>query len=1266
MKNIFKKSLAVMLAAVMACSFTALPLSAMAAGLPVKSAEEKAEYAEGEAIVVLEKSASSNYLKASKASSSYGKYIKLKNTYSFTGRNKKSKLSVAVLKSSKYTTAQLVKRLKKNPAVKYAFPNRKNKALDITNDTYSKYQWALENNGQNGGTANSDVNAEGLWDKAAAAEKDSVVAVVDTGLDLTSDEFKDIVWENPYGKKLLGKNGYDFVNSDGDPQDDNGHGTHCAGIIAAAADNEAGVSGINKAKTKIMPVKWLDEDGSGWTEDVLAAYDYIDRAIDLGVNVVAISNSWGGGGDEDEIKAFDEIFDKFGEKGAVSVVAAGNEAADITEPQVDEFFGDTYYVVPASCESEYCVVVAATNEYDELAAFSNYSKTQVDVAAPGVDILSTVSYDCFNPSIYTAEKKAALVEQFQDYDATVTSTDLGYPKTVAISHEDSKDYFTVDFSTNVTIAQSDKHFGDSGKSLTITTNDEIEQPEDEDEDVNALLYCFEIPYSVADESENYAVSFMSSSNTDSYALAADVPADFEVKDNFEALIYDYAVAQMGGGVGGVYWSHNFYNVNPKDKVLKKAKERKIVFIAEAYEKGTEFTFDDFAISAQGVDTADFERYDFYCGTSMATPYVAGAVALLKNAYPDYSIRDIINMVENTGREVEALKDKTISGRVLSLENPENIPPMIFGAEYDDKGQVVVEGSFKDITSFKVNGSEVTPVSSKQNEIVIADKNYNTKKATFEVTNAFGEDNFTGLLSKKTLMELSKEVDGEPSSTSGGFMMPAGDKSYYLNGYNFIGALYYDSDMQMYMYDEAQPQIDFYELFGAEEDEAVDAFVESAVYSNDKIYFSAIRNITASGNGTVIGYDNAFGYLDLNSGKTVKLCEVPEDEMFGSSLAAYNGTIYLMGGYDELVYSNAVYTYNASKKAFVKATVTLPQGRAYTKFLQYENKLYGVYGAVESGGAPSILIFDGKSFTESKVVFDTDDYTDYTADPSVPFELYDGNIGYGKNGLFLNGVYVYGYGDTYDYDVKNDKLVANDYAAKNTLDGTKLVGTTLPGCFIGYKSVSEELDDDDDDDYDDWALSRFIVTGEAYDDDYDDYDDFDFEITPVAYKLNTTTAYAKVVSSVKNAKVKPSKTNAAYGDNVTITVTPNKGYVVESISVNGTVVAKNSNKATVKATTASIKVTASVKQVSPAQVKGVKAKIKNGKTTISWKKAKRAKGYQVQQYKGGKWKTVKTIKKAKTTKCTLKVKKSAKFRVRAYGKYSGKTYYGKWSKKVKSK
>ncbi|MCR5207243.1 MAG: S8 family serine peptidase [Eubacterium sp.] len=1278
MKFLFKKSLAVMLAAIMSLSFAAFPVSASAAMLSLEKKNE-GKYAKGEAIVVLENTAGSNYLKAANASALYGKSVKIKKTYSFTGKSRLSKMSLAVLKSDRYSTEQLVRKLRKNRAVKYAFANSYKEAYDITADEYSKYQWALENTGQNGGTTGLDVNAEGLWSAAEGSEKEQIIAVVDTGFDFTHPDLKDIAWTNTHGSKLLGKHGYDFSNGDTDPQDDNGHGTHCAGIIAAAADNNEGISGISKSHTKIMPLKWLDEDGGGFTEDVLSAYEYINRAIDLGENVVAISNSWGGMADEDELHAFEEIFNNFGEKGVISLVAAGNESTDITDAIVEktEFLGiefeEKYYISPASCQSPYSLTVAATNENDELAGFSNYSDKRVDVAAPGCDILSSVSFDCFNPSIYSDEKKAAVVSQFQDFDGTVTSSDLGYPKMVDIPHEDSKDYFSVDFSSNATVAQLDKHFGDSGKSLAVITQDEIEQPEDEDEDKNALLYCFEIPYTIPDADKNYSVSFMASGSSDCIALVNDVPADFEVKENLEDMINGpYSVGDFGGEKGSARWSHVTRNFDVSNKSLyKKSTDRKIVVIAQVFEKNTELIIDDFAVSTQGIDTAEFGKYDFYNGTSMATPFVAGAVALLKNAFPDATARDVINMIKNTGRSVEGLKDKVESGKVLSLDNTDKTPPMLFNAKYDEKGNVVLEGSFKDVTSVKADGKTVKPTASKQSEIVLPDSSYNTKKVTFTVDNAYGTDTYTGLLSRKKLIEKSDEVEGEPMNTSGGFMLPAGDKAYYISSLNTIGSVSYDSDMGMYMYDEfSAPQIDVSKLFETKNDNAeIFATVTSAVYSNEKIFFTAVREIVTSG-GAVIGYDNAFGYTDITGGDTVKLCELPDEAMFGSSLAAYNGNIYLAGGIDEEsnTYSDAVYLYNTSKKVFAKQSAKLPTARAYTSFLQYGNKLYGVYGAQADGNMPAIICFDGAKWSASKVKFDTDDFNEYPISETDTVRVYRGNLGIGKNGLFLNGVYLYGFGDTYDYDVSGDKLVASAYSAKNTLDGVKLIGTTLPGCFIGYEVVTDDIDIDDID-ISAYGLTRKVIFGdEDIEPVVDDFTD-DFDIEPVAYKLNTATAYAKVTSSVKNAKVKPSKMNVAYGDTVTVKVTPKAGYAVQSISANGKVASINSEKATVRATAAKINITASVKYVAPAKVKGVKAKVnkKNpNKVTVSWKRAKKAKGYQVQQYKKGRWKTVKTIKKAKKVKCTLKAKKGAKFRVRAFGKYNKKTYYGKWSKAVKAK
>ena len=101
------------------------------------------------------------------------------------------------------------------------------------------------------------------------------------------------MWENTYQPKLRGEYGYDFANADTDPMDDEGHGTHCAGIIGAKGDNGVGVSGMNH-NVKIMALKTLDDEGSGYEDDFVDAYNYINKALNLGVNIAAINNSWGG------------------------------------------------------------------------------------------------------------------------------------------------------------------------------------------------------------------------------------------------------------------------------------------------------------------------------------------------------------------------------------------------------------------------------------------------------------------------------------------------------------------------------------------------------------------------------------------------------------------------------------------------------------------------------------------------------------------------------------------------------------------------------------------------------------------------------------------------------------------------------------------------------------------------------------------------------------------------------------------------------------
>ncbi len=1245
MKNIFKKALAVFLSAIMAFSFAAFPLAASAA----ESNKEK-NYAEGEVIAVLEKGAKKNYLLA--GTSSYGKGIKLSASHTFKS-NKSPDLNIAVLKSSTLSTKEMIKRLKSVPGVKYAVPNFKKKATDITNDPYSKYQWALENTGQNGGTVNDDINAEGLWNKAKDSKKEQIVAICDTGLDFTHPEFEGLIWTNPYGNKLVGEHGYDFSgeNSDGVPRDGNDHGTHCAGIIAAAANNEKGVAGINQSNVKIMPVKWLDDGGSGYDANVLASYDYISRAIDLGANVVAINNSWGGMGYYDEQMMFDEVFDKLGEKGAISLIAAGNEESNLSDHSSGGgfFFDDEeIYFTPACTESKYALTVAASNEKDELASFSNYSTEYVDIAAPGADILSTVAHNCFNPSIYSDEQKAALVSDLQDYEGAVSAGDFGYPQVVS----PALDGF--DNSDNMSVSIEDSGFGlTEGKSIKLVTNDEIKKGK-------MKLYAAEIPFTVEDETKPYTISLMSRAEKTSAFYIFDVPADYVIEDAVDIEIDD---AIFGVDVCN-YWSHDYFKVNgvnedgePENEDYEQSKNRKLLIIALAEEKDSALYLDDLAISKQDINEDDFEKYDYFNGTSMATPYVAGTVALLRNAYSDANAFDIVNMIKNTGRISDALSDKTENSKVLSLENPENIPPMLFSAGYNKDGNIEIKGSFRNITSVEVNDKAVTPKSKANSKIVIADDNYNTKKTIIKVTNAIGSDSLTVLLSNKPTYSTSTDIMGEPSMVTGGFMVPANDEAYYVSQVGYVGKLSYESEMGSYLYEEGMLNIDNAALFGEDYIEEY-CNVESVVYSASKLYFTE-QYAVISTNGAVIGFDTAFGYLDLNTNKTVKLCEIPDECVMGGTLGAYNGAIYLAGGFSNGKLVNSFYKYNTSSKKFEKTAANLPEGRAYTKFIQYENRLIGVYGAVESGKMPGIIRFDGSKWSSSNIAFASDDYREYTFVGDKKLKVYEGSLGYGNGGVFCIGSYVYGRGDSFIYQPSKNAVVNFGYSAKNSLTDSSVIGTTLPGCFVGF-TVEDDVEDTENTIYKKSAKGTAIDEG-----DIDDSAD-DGVLESSILKQNMTTSYAKLdKSGLKNAKISGAKKGYNYGENVKITLKPNKGYSITSISVNGKVASSKSNSAKVRLTASANKVTAKTKNLVPAKVKSLKAKADKSSAKLSWKKAARAKGYQIQQYKNGKWKTVKKVKKVKFTVKNLK-KGTHKFRVRGYNTVNKKTYYGKWSSTAKVK
>lgn len=283
-----------------------------------------------------------------------------------------------------------LEKLKANPIVEIAEPNfiyTANYTFGMrSNDPSLGKLWGMINTGQPDskgqvGVPGIDVNAINAW-KLQTGSPDVIVAVIDTGVNYKSKDLADNMWVNAAeqnGKKGVDDDGngfiddihgYNFVKDNGDPLDDQGHGTHCSGTIGAVGNDNFGIVGV-AWKTKIMALKFLDERGSGSLEDALKAIDY---ATKMGAKVM--SNSWSGGGYSENLK---EAIERSNKAGAVFIAAASNEAND----------NDVNEAYPASYDIPNVISVAAIDNRGVLADFSNYGKKKVHIGAPGVNIYST-------------------------------------------------------------------------------------------------------------------------------------------------------------------------------------------------------------------------------------------------------------------------------------------------------------------------------------------------------------------------------------------------------------------------------------------------------------------------------------------------------------------------------------------------------------------------------------------------------------------------------------------------------------------------------------------------------------------------------------------------------------------------------------------------------------------------------------------------------------------------------------------------------------
>lgn len=519
----------------------------------------------------------------------------------------------------------------------------------ITNDTYDSLQWGLS--GTDSAIAGS---TEGIGYATALAKdtpstttKDSVVvAVLDTGVDYTSPDLAGIMWTDPgtIGLGPAGSHGYNGVTGayDCKPEPSASHGTHCAGIVAAQTNNNAGVASASGANghTQLMGLRHETADGYILSSAYIGCYEYLVRARASGVNVVAVNCSWGADTSSTYEPVLDYAINQAGKAGILSCFAAGNENTDV----VNDYGG-------ARMESPYYLNVASSNESNALSVYSCYNETAVDVAAPGSNILSTVPATVgdtdFLPLLsYKAGKTAPAKGMF--YYTDIASIGIGAGGiTYTLYDTSTKTTFTCDGA--VKISATGNTLLESNALKVDVDYDKILASKHTPSDVRVRLsWTMTNPFKGAALSDtdpsHYAVGV---------AVAASGLTGWQRALAYEGLCSGennlVKADSVSGAIADANWlsSGVLTSLDTTSDTLRAQLD--VSFEYRRYDKSDPVVqptgtwsclltgYGIGKITNPSTDaTSAFVPYFFESGTSMATPMITGAVAELAALYPDES------------------------------------------------------------------------------------------------------------------------------------------------------------------------------------------------------------------------------------------------------------------------------------------------------------------------------------------------------------------------------------------------------------------------------------------------------------------------------------------------------------------------------------------------------------------------------------------------------------------------------------------------------
>ena len=1120
----------------------AFPHSVGATGTALKREEAKGslEYAKGEALILHEGRGSLSKTLEKAGGPDGG--MELVKTYAFDGAQKKAAaqtangdsdaIQVSLVKSERYSTEELIRRLSKQPGVVFAEPNYRIHAFG-GGDPLVKYQWPLDSQGQNNGTAGLGIHQDQDALLAAGGANECVVAVVDTGIDYTHEDLKDVVWENPFPFSVLrGAHGYNFIDNGTDPMDDNGHGSHCSGIIAASK-NSVGIEGVAKGKNvRIMALKVLDNEGNGYEMETVGAYHYIYRAQQLGVNVVAVNNSWGGAADE-EAKILGKLIELVGENGAVSVCSAGNDSMD----------NDAVETFPACIDSPYVVSVAASNERDELAAFSNYGAKSVDLAAPGTDILSSVSYDCFNPGI--SENKEAICNMFEDFSDKKLSTESeggagdllyglcedGYAK-VSVELSGEEWFGPVQEGKEEQSLKWSIHGARAGDSYTIYFP--YEAGSSETDMYDSVMVKAKGPDGYLDNEGNIAASSV-------LLMDLDVDEDGNV---IPPSVSDILFNNLDGAFvnAGNYWSHlsGIGFVEGQVDMGQRQKHAIAVTLQVVVDGDYEMYLDDLAISRENVPSEEFGKYEYYNGTSMAAPCVSGAAAAIACAYPKEDALGRVSHLLGCVRKSAGLDGLVATGGSLDLSGVTKPNCYIKRVSLNGRQEICIEGKSLGAAAVTVNGEAAKVIGQSEDKIIIDSSGLLNHSLDILVSAEEKEMRASYFFSSG---KGFADVGNAWGSLSGGYAGSDGGRIYFVDA---------DGSVSFYLPEEkdetgnvmCETGEDSYrpELFGEDEELIMNYTISNSsgiAFLDQRLWTVLKLDLGYTQEQILACYEEGKGWR--------KAAGLPEEfvGLEGIAIAAFRGELYLMGGFDMATEKAAscASRFNPTTGQWGKAP-ELPEGRAFAKAVSIGERLVVTLGRNDTTDFPKNLVFDGAAWKLSgssiKTGAPNGSYFYLNGEmEKCEAAYYDGLVGVVNGGILYANVLAEDLGDVFFYQASSDRFVPSGYSALNTegLEGRGICAASVKGkCYL----LTEELKRVSDSD------GGLVETG---------------PVRLFAMPIESPCIEATLTNGVNGILEGGCVNGIGFympGDIVTLTAEPDEDYFVKSFTVNGAAVPKGAD------------------------------------------------------------------------------------------------------------